>query len=300
MGKKWKKTPRKTQPPSDNTRFEMLIRAETDLNVTYRLLWLMVALSHSTGSAYISIAKMADQLSTSERQIRNSLDIICAINPRLFRKVETIGVHRPNQYKRCILRGEKPEEFVLRAQATPGMDICLGLHWVACSNGKDGVAEFAARRIWPVSREAFRQARLKMNGLGYITVESARVRGKAARYILNLHLVTGTELAKLVEKITAKPRERTKVAKATIDVKAAAEREAKRIAEAEEEHRKKLASELGLDIEGNDAKPITGDRHILAKKEVLEPPHRVFMGRRKEAVLTPHRLFTGRSKEVEE
>jgi hypothetical protein len=301
MAKKWKKTPRKPQPPSDNSRFEMLIRADKDLNVTYRVLWLLVVLSHSTGSAYISIAKMADQLNTSERQIRNSLDIICAINPRLFRKVETIGVHRPNQYKRCILKGEKPEEFVLRAQKAPGMDICLGLHWVACSNGKDGVVEFLAREIWPVSEDTFRRARRKMDGLGYIKVDVERA-GKPARYILNLHLVDGTQPAKLVEKSTTKPAQRTKVAKEAIDARAAAaDREAKRIAEAEKEHRKTLAMELGLDMEGNESKPITGSRHILAKKEVLTP-HKPFMGRAREKVLEPHRLFTGRSKkdEVEE
>ena len=126
-----------------------------------------------------------------------------------------IGVHRPDQYKRCYLKGEKPEEFVLRAQATPKMDICLGLHWVACSNGKEGIAEFTARRIWPVSDEALRQARVKMNRLSYITVESARERGKPARYILNLHLVTGTEPAKLVEKSKTKPVKTTQVGKPT-------------------------------------------------------------------------------------
>jgi hypothetical protein len=288
-----RKTPRKPQPPSDNTKFEMLIRAETDLNVTYRLLWLLVALSHSKGYTHISIARMANQLNTSERQIRNSLEIICAINPRLFRKVPVIGVHRPDQYKRCYLKGEKPEEFVLRAQATPKMDICLGLHWVACSNGKDGVAEFAARRIWPVSREALRQARLKMNGLGYIKVESARARGKAARYILNIHLVTCKEAAKLVEKGKTKPVKTPQESKSFDTKAAAAERNEDRIKEAERAHQQRAAMELGLDVEGKST-PVTGRRELL-KKAVPTPP-KPFTGWREKEVLTPHRIFTGQGK----
>jgi hypothetical protein len=171
--------------PSKTTAFEMLIREEPDLSVTYRLLWLLTALSHSRHYTFISEVEMARQLKTTEWQIQNSLRIIRAIRPRLFARKTTVGVHRPNQYHRRYLPGETVDEFILRAQTCPGIDICLGLHWVACVvAGEAGIAEFSARGLWPVDAETLRRARRKMHNLGYFKVDTTE-QGKPAKYIAN-------------------------------------------------------------------------------------------------------------------
>jgi hypothetical protein len=79
----------RNRTPSKSTQFEMLIREERDLNPTFRLLWLMTALSaNKQHRFFMSEAKMALQLKTTEWQIGNSLKLILALEPRLFRPAQ--------------------------------------------------------------------------------------------------------------------------------------------------------------------------------------------------------------------
>jgi hypothetical protein len=50
--------------PSPHTRFEMQIRADARLNVTGRLLWLLVVLSARRGYTFIAASAMTRQLNT--------------------------------------------------------------------------------------------------------------------------------------------------------------------------------------------------------------------------------------------
>jgi hypothetical protein len=74
--------------PSPGTQFEMKIRADKRLDITTRLLWWLVAMSHS-GYTFATQAEMAKQLNTSIRQVQMSLKII--LERGYFRRVVPSG-----------------------------------------------------------------------------------------------------------------------------------------------------------------------------------------------------------------
>ena len=142
MSKRTSKKPVR-RPPSENTLFEMKIRADKRLNQRCRQWWQFVALSHSKGYTYGYEDQMARQLNTNIRQFRYTKTWI--LETGSFREGEAKGVHRPKQYRRVYLPDETPEEFVQRIQTHPEMDVCVGLHWLACDAAKDtGTGEFSA------------------------------------------------------------------------------------------------------------------------------------------------------------
>jgi hypothetical protein len=279
--------------PSKTSEDERVLRKEKKFSPTWRVYWLLTAMSHLKGYTYMSEAEMAKQIGTTERQIQNSLEIIERIASEYFRKEKPQGIHRANQWHRVKPPGEKPEEFVRRAQAHPEMDVCMGLHWIAIDQGKDtGIAEFSARGIWPVTDEALRQARRKMNGLAYFTVDSARERGKPAIYI---RIDQRFADAKIEQKVT-KPVENIKptqtgsrVESETINISAATVGDnEERIRVAELERKQRLAFEMGIDLEGKPRPGLTAKSMgaSLPKKKVVIP-HGLVSGRRKDLVEEP-------------
>jgi hypothetical protein len=79
------------------------------------------------------------------------------------------------EYHRNTLPDETPEEFVRRVQSWAGMDICVGLHWVACDETKDiGTGQFSASGIWLIKGDQVQmlyRARRKMKKLSHFAVE---------------------------------------------------------------------------------------------------------------------------------
>ena len=134
---------------------------------------------------------------------------------------------------------EKAHEFVKRVQCHPLMDVCVGLHWVAIDQVKDtGEAEFSARGLWNVTDEALRQARVKMNRLGYFKVESSRESGKPARYILDESRFATAEAEQDTKRV-----EQTKEPTLTWTHPKQRKRWEQEIARQEEEHRQREAWE---------------------------------------------------------
>ena len=177
---------KKYKGPSKTDAQERIVRKEKDLNPTGKVLWLLTSLSGTKGYAFMAEDLMAAELNITKRQLRNSLAFIEQYASDLFGKVKPPGIHRVNQWHRQYLPKEEPHEFVRRVQSHPIMDVCVGLHWVAIDQAKDtGVAEFPANGLWPVTAEALRLARGKMNALGYFTVVSDPKTGKPATYTLN-------------------------------------------------------------------------------------------------------------------
>ena len=166
--------------PSSTTKFEMNIRADRNLNVTTRLLWLLVALSHK-GHTYLSEAEMAKQLSTSVRQVEVSLKFI--LGCRHFRQVRPPGVHQSRQYHRMYEPDESPDEFVRRIQSDGRFDLGVLLHWIACNEtAADSDKQFPTPLEWNASREALRLVRRKMQRLSYFRVRSDPRTGMPATY----------------------------------------------------------------------------------------------------------------------
>jgi hypothetical protein len=262
----------------------MLIRGEKKLSVTWRLFWLLVALSHSRGHTYMTEAAMAKQLKTSTWQIQISLKTILVTG--FFDPEKPKGIHRPNQYRRVYLPSETPEEFVRRTQVCPRIDVCVALHWIACDLAKDsGIAEFASRGLWPVSEEALRQARRKMERLGYFKVESSDERGRPAIYTRIDRQIADHRVEQDTRRPVGEdkpPQRNSWVEREPINISAATvSDEAERVRIAELQRKQRLALELGLDMpQGITARKIEAN---LPKKEVI----------------TPHKLYSGRVKDVE-
>jgi len=277
-----KKPPRKKQPLSKSSLREMRIRKEKELSPSWRLASLLVAMSHLRKHTYMTEDEMANQLEgVSRRQIQNSLRYLLALEPKIFDKKAPKGVHRPNQYHRALLPNETPEEFVYRVQTHPKMDLCFGMHWVSIGEAKDtGVAEFSARKLWPNrSEEAFRQARIKMDELGYFMVDPASDRSRPTRYILN-----EAKFAEVVvEQETTKPTEKkvTSTKQKKIEQEIARKDEEHRQREAwekarkeeqeraEQERRQRLAASEGVNLEGKTV------RVTASTMEATKPKKRV-------------------------
>ena len=248
---------------------ERVIRTDKKLTPTWKVYWLLTSLS-GEGYSYMSEEKMASQLNITDQQVCNSLAILEPIILDYFQKKRPPGIHRVNQWHRQYLPKEQPHEFVKRAQLHPKMDVCVGLHWIAIDQVKDtGEAEFSARGLWPKSDEALRQARVKMNRLGWFKVESARETGKPARYILNEARFAAAEedthkrvqQVKPVERVEPKPtstwaaKQEKKVAEEAAkqdQARRLREREAEEIARREAESRQKLAEAVGVTLEGEE------------------------------------------------
>jgi hypothetical protein len=93
------------------------------------------------------------------------------------------------EYHRNYLVDETPDEFVRRLQSCEGMDVCVGLHWVACDETKDGgTGQFSASGIWPIKGEkneeqVLYRARRKMKKLKHFAVDTGDARrDKPATY----------------------------------------------------------------------------------------------------------------------
>jgi hypothetical protein len=169
-------------PPSDNTVFEMLIRANKKLKrPTARLLWLLWALSDKYGYVSISEPNMAVLLNTNLRQIQESLHTICDVW-KYFRRQKAIGVHRPRQYHRNKNPGESDLDFKCRMQADKRVDTVIRLYWVACDlSAADGKATFASSGF-NVDMSTMTRARQTMRECGRFAVKSDDKRGTAASY----------------------------------------------------------------------------------------------------------------------
>jgi hypothetical protein len=252
-----------TRPPSKTALLEMQLRKEEKFSPSWRLASLLTAMSHLRKHTYMTEAEMANQLKLERRQIEDSLKYLLALDHKIFDKKAPKGVHRPNQYHRHLLPHETPSEFVYRVQSHPKMDLCYGMHWVSIDGAKDtGVAEFSAHKIWPNrSEEAFRQARRKMNELGYFTVDPASDRSRPTRYILNKDRFATAEaehdIRKRTEQVNPKPTWTTKQEKREREA-LAKQAEARRQREADEqarqrkkeEHEKRLAESEGVSLAG--------------------------------------------------
>jgi hypothetical protein len=283
------KKPRSKKPPSKTADKERVIRSEKKLNPTGKVLWLLTSLSGGKkGYAGMSEDKMAEQLNISKRQLRDSLALVERDAKDRFRKIKPKGIHRVNQWHRVYLPKEEPHEFVKSIQCHPLMDVCVGLHWVAIDQVKDtGEAKFPANGLWSVTDEALRQARVKMNRLGYFKVESDPKTGKPARYILN---EARFATAEAVEQDTPKQVELTKVKQPTTwatkqkkieQEKLAKQDEARRQREAEEkdrqekehQHRQDLAASEGVSLEGKAVRGITAS--AIASMASAKPQKRI-------------------------
>jgi hypothetical protein len=83
---------------SASQQFERRLRADTRLNAAARLAWLMCALSHKYGSAYMAAPRMASELGVSTNTVRAGLKKLITLG--LF-EPERVGSRRPNKYRRA-------------------------------------------------------------------------------------------------------------------------------------------------------------------------------------------------------
>ena len=155
-----------------------------------------------------------------------------------------------------------------RIQADSRMDITVGMHWLACDATKHpGTGEVSARETWPVTSEALRQARRRMETLGHFNVESGQGRGKATKYtrIVQSGDTTNTKMEERASKATG-TEERLSKHTAWEQEKMEAD---------ERQRRERYAVELGLNPDtGEEYRCVTG---VPTKKEVLKP-HALFVG----------------------
>jgi hypothetical protein len=173
---------RKQHPPSDNTVFEMLIRADKNLKrTTARLLWLLWALSDKYGYASISEPNMALLLNTNLRQIQESLHTICDVW-HYFRRQKAVGVHRPRQYHRNKNPGESDLDFKCRMQSDKRVDTVIRLYWVACDlSAADGKTTFGSSGF-NVDMSTMTRARQVMRERGHFIVDCDERRGTPTSY----------------------------------------------------------------------------------------------------------------------
>ena len=261
----------KRQQPSDNTVFEMLIRKNPELDDFSRGCWLEAALSHNKGYSFATQSWKAEQIGVILRRWQAIEKRILATG--FFKKGKRRGVHGARKLHRDYLPNEtSSEEWVERFQAYDGLDIALGLHWVACSRAnEDGIAEFSARSIWNVSMEALRQARRKMDRLGYFQVKSDRGTGKPAIYIRINQVIDEQQTAEtrsLQQKKDQlkKRQEEAQEAERSSDI-GYQERQKQ---EAILAHQHEVADAVGINIDGSERTGITGTKNP-PKKEVHRP-----------------------------
>src|SRR5437016_653733 len=144
--------PAREKPARDvsaSQQFERVLRAQPRLNATCRLAWLMCALSHKYGSAYMAVPKMAVALGVSANTVRNGLKKLVALG--LFER-EPSGKRRgPNRYRRTRpIPGAVPGEmndkarFVRWVRRQRRLDLATRIAWLLCDLcAHDGHAEIS-------------------------------------------------------------------------------------------------------------------------------------------------------------
>lgn len=272
------KVDRQQKARSENTTFEMRIRADKRLHRLSCQLWLLTALSHEKGHTFAKSSVMASQLGITPRQFRHNAIVL--VEARLFNEKMPVGVHRPKQYHRNYLPGETREEFVSRVQAYEQLNVAVGLHWLACDvTAETGIGEFSAHGIWPVSDEALRQARRKMEECGYFAVAPGRGRSILTKYtrIMRVKSEGDTKVTYQPDDPTEEQRERAADKRAERALRELEQEQEPAHQQAERARRLRLALELGLDPETGE--PLPGRPLKPRKKEVLVP-QRLFYGRR--------------------
>lgn len=85
--------------PSRHQPLERQLRADARLNAATRLCWLLTALSHRYGSAYMAVERMARELCVSQNTVRTGLKKLVKLG--LFEREPRVGKHRPNKYRRA-------------------------------------------------------------------------------------------------------------------------------------------------------------------------------------------------------
>jgi hypothetical protein len=180
------KKPKKQQPLSDNTVFEMLIRIDNDKRlrkaISARLLWLLWVMSKQWGYAVISERALTLSLRAKPWQIEQSIHRICHKWGFFSHKKTGPGVHRPWRFTPRKRKGETDLEFELRMLAARCVDSVIRLHWEACDQtAETGTAQFACTEL-NMSGDTLRRARNEMNRLGHFKVDSDEKSGRPSTY----------------------------------------------------------------------------------------------------------------------